>query len=295
MAGSVVNLFVIGASKCGTTYLHGLLDRHPDIQMCPTKEPRFFQDADCMAHLNDYEALFSSLAPAQYYGESSPSYSETTFYPTVVENLHRYNPDARLVYLVREPLSRLGSVWVQAQSTGHWSNADDYGRKMPLDYFRAISEYPPFLEATRYWTHLSNYLSRFGDGQVHVIFFEDLVADPAGVLDSLFRFLGLEPADVLSGSAPQQNEGAGKTMYSPVRSRLASVVPRSVHNLVPGVVRRAVGTTIARVFDQPLVQGELTQEQALWVRRELAAEVGRLYEHLGVTHDPWGFAPLLDR
>ncbi|MGM0442275.1 MAG: sulfotransferase [Elusimicrobiota bacterium] len=36
------NLFIVGAPKCGTTFLHTYLDKHPSIYMSTPKEPRFF-------------------------------------------------------------------------------------------------------------------------------------------------------------------------------------------------------------------------------------------------------------
>jgi len=36
------NLFIVGHPKSGTTALYNFLKQHPDIFMCPVKEPAFF-------------------------------------------------------------------------------------------------------------------------------------------------------------------------------------------------------------------------------------------------------------
>jgi hypothetical protein len=43
------NLLVIGAQKCGTTWLYERLRRHPDIFLSKTKELSFFGKQDAMS------------------------------------------------------------------------------------------------------------------------------------------------------------------------------------------------------------------------------------------------------
>ena len=52
---------MIGGQRCGTTYLHTMLDAHPDITMArPARpEPKVFLDAE----KDDYEALFALARP----------------------------------------------------------------------------------------------------------------------------------------------------------------------------------------------------------------------------------------
>lgn len=284
-----VNLFVIGASKCGTTYLYGLLQQHPDIQMCPEKEPRFFQAEDCLANLPRYQALYASLGGARYYGEASPNYSETTYFTSVARNIHSYNPDARIVYLVRDPLARLASVWAQAQSTGHWAKSGAYGAAMPLDYERAITEYPPFLEATRYWTHLSNYLALFPKEQVHVLMFEDLIADTPLAMGKLFRFLGLPEVGSLDPQGVEKNARNAKVMYSPWAGRMGKLVPRSLLRLAPEPARRWSGRMLANLLEKPLLPPVLDEGAQARIKAELADEVLSLYHYLGEQGDPWSY------
>ncbi len=42
----IPNFFVIGAARSGTTSLHYYLAQHPQIYMCPLKEPSFFAFED---------------------------------------------------------------------------------------------------------------------------------------------------------------------------------------------------------------------------------------------------------
>ena len=74
------NLFVIGAAKCGATYLHDVLSQHGEIFMSGIKEPRYFTRDDHRELRAWHEELFSENPDKAVIGESSPSYSETTYF-----------------------------------------------------------------------------------------------------------------------------------------------------------------------------------------------------------------------
>ena len=65
------NFFIVGAAKAGTTSLHRYLERHPQVYMCPMREPHFFSrvgDRNGRQHFVDvisdeasYLALFGAF------------------------------------------------------------------------------------------------------------------------------------------------------------------------------------------------------------------------------------------
>jgi hypothetical protein len=101
------NLIVIGAARCGTTSLHRYLNLHPEIEMSPSKEPQFFNDWNWDRGLGWYEDQFP--ASAKVVGESSPTYTVYPAHPNVPERMASVVPDAKLIYLVRDPIERLVS------------------------------------------------------------------------------------------------------------------------------------------------------------------------------------------
>ena len=185
------NIFLIGAPKCGTTFLHDLLKQHKEICMCHIKEPLFFNDDAYFEKMEWYQSLFRHCKNERYIGESSPVYSLTTYFPDIPNRIYKFNPDSKIIYLIREPFSRLKSVYKQTMSTGHWEHTKLFDKKMPINFQDAIFEYPSYIEATRYWTNLNNYRKYFPDSSIKVVFFEDLVANPVIVIESIFQFLQL--------------------------------------------------------------------------------------------------------
>jgi len=193
-----VNLFIIGASKCGTTSLWSMLNNHTDVYMSQPKEPFFFSFSDYNSKYEDYYKFFERVENEKYMGEATPIYSETTLIPDLPNRLHKYNPDAKIIYLVRNPLDRLKSVWRQLLYRGHdrkkaYENYCDIDVPMMPDSFnKAIYEYPNFIEATKYWTHLKNYLKFFPKENLGVFFFEDLKDNPKSFFKDVCDFLEID-------------------------------------------------------------------------------------------------------
>jgi len=109
--GNLPNLIIIGAMKCATTSLHYYLNLHPQISMSEEKELDFF------IHKNNwhkgiewYKTNFTGNASV--YGESSPNYTKYPFFNGVPERMHAVVPDAKLIYVVRDPIERIISHYI---------------------------------------------------------------------------------------------------------------------------------------------------------------------------------------
>src|SRR5689334_1125972 len=108
------NLIIIGAPKAATTSLHGYLKQHPEVGMSAAKELSYFWRDDWRERQAWYEAQFDFEDPrVRVRGESTPFYAAYPFRKHVPERMHELVPDAKLVYVVRDPIDRLVSHWVQ--------------------------------------------------------------------------------------------------------------------------------------------------------------------------------------
>lgn len=288
------NLFVIGASKCGTTFVHDLLAQHPDIFMSRIKEPSFFNRPDQQEHLAEYLSLFSEGAGHLLRGESSPVYCETLAFPSIPEDIHRFSPDAKIIYLVREPFSRFKSVWVQTLSTGHWAEKKFFPMKMPRSYREAVFTYPTFLDTCRYWTNLNNYRAHFSDRNIKVILFEQMVTDIEGTLRDVFAFLDVDPDAGINPDAAKQNSGAEKRIYQPWGKRFGHLVPDPVKGLLPQGLRLRLRATVNRLPAPKFDHTDLSAGDVAEIRRQLAPEVRALYGYMGIKDDPWHFLGMGD-
>jgi hypothetical protein len=184
MSAAHPNLFVVGAMKAGTTALHGYLDQHPDIYMCDPKEPGFFaRDDRTDAAREAYLALFAGGAGARYRGESSTQYTKAPAIAGVPDRLARFAPEARILYMVREPAARIVSQYL--------FNIRIHGERRPL--CEAVREDPRYRQIGDFAGQIRPYLDRFGTDRVRILSAERLGADRQAVMDEVFGWLGLAP------------------------------------------------------------------------------------------------------
>src|SRR5262245_43407547 len=174
------NLFVIGAMKCGTSSLHEYLSAHPQIVMSTVKEPGFFVDdpasqcAEIRDHavsgtpsLDRYLALFPGREEKTYAGESSTYYTKWPHTRGVAQRLWEFNADARLIYIVRDPVERAISHYRFNCQMGWEAGGPDELRRNPR-----------YWDVGNYAMQLRQYLAHFPKNQIHVLALEDLTAQP---------------------------------------------------------------------------------------------------------------------
>jgi len=105
------NFIIIGAQKCGTTSLHHYLDQHDEIVMSKVKELNFFnEELNWSKGLKWYEAHFQGEGKMR--GEASPHYTNYPMSPGVAKRMKEIVPDAKIIYLVRDPVERLISAYL---------------------------------------------------------------------------------------------------------------------------------------------------------------------------------------
>jgi len=106
-----VDFMMIGAQKSGTTSLAAQLAAHPQICFCREKEPAYFhQVADWRAELDHYHALYDPR-PGQLLGEASTHYTFFPQYRDTAARLYEYNPALKLIYIMRQPVDRIVSLY----------------------------------------------------------------------------------------------------------------------------------------------------------------------------------------
>lgn len=254
------NLFVIGAPKCGTTTLHAYLGRHSAISMSEPKEPEVFA-----SEVADPSARYSGmLAPgAAVRGESSTVYSQSPRWPGVPERIARHCPDARFLYLVRDPIERAESHYQQHVAHGketrpaHEALAD---RRDPDSLFVCPS---------RYATQLRRYLDNFERDRVLVLDSARLAGQPEVLLGEVFDFLGLDREPIGPALRLNTREAvAGSVSWVPdgLPARLARVsAPAPLRRIGRRLLTRKVEPV---VFDEGLRRElrSILEPEVSWLR-----------------------------
>ena len=177
------NLIIIGAAKCGTTSLHNYLNLHPQISMSQDKEPEFFiEEKNWSKGLDWYKSIFPSNA--KIIGESSTSYSKYPVFKGIAERMHSIIPHAKLIYVVRDPIERIVSHYLERVCRG-WESRD-------LDEILIELEENPYVDYSKYYMQIEQYLKHYSRSSILMIDFDELKLNRKETLKKIFQFLGVD-------------------------------------------------------------------------------------------------------
>ena len=210
----------IGAQKSGTTTLNAYLRSHPGIMLARHEKHFFDNEAQAWpeASYNDYhrDFFFDSHADHQHLirGEITPIY---LYWEPSLKRIHAYNPEIRLIVLLRNPIARAYSHWAMVSQRGEevlcFSDAiraeDERLASAPNRQHRVYS----YMTRGLYHQQLQRMLRLFPANQIYIARAEQLFDDPNTILTDIHRFLGVAP------QPPQNHEHQRIGTYSSSLSR----------------------------------------------------------------------------
>jgi hypothetical protein len=273
------NFFVIGASKAGTSSLCELLGNHPDVFFSTPKEPYFFTQAETLGLTESwYTSLFARATDHPAIGEGSTDYAVTGLHPGIERRIAAFAPGARIIYIVRHPLERMESQWIQLRSTG----------AAPSDFPTAVREIPEMIEGNLYWKNVSAYRAVFPDERILLLFFEDFRADAAAVLARCFTFLGLDPDVPLDAPERPRNSRRFKREDRRLLSALRRLpgFPALRDALFPHSWRPALKRWVTVPVEQ---RPRWDAASFRWAADRVAADSRQLLRHYGKPEAFWSF------
>lgn len=201
------NFVVIGAPKSGTTSLFFYLKQHPDVYLPVRKELHYFSYSELAKQIQgpgDRETLSSLCADQNAYlshyanvkrekavGEISPSY---LYFSHTAEHIKDDLGPVKIITLLRNPLEKAFSQYSHLMRDG----------REDLSFFDALmqekeratagwSDFWRYAESSLYTKKLKHYLSVFGDDNVKIFLFDNLVANPAAFMREVYSFLEIDP------------------------------------------------------------------------------------------------------
>lgn len=248
---------VIGAMKAGTSSLHAYLSEHPQVMAWPRKEIHYF-DREYGRGSYWYRRNFptrravaerrASLGRSVAVGETTPCY---LFHPAVAARVHRLLPEARLIVLLRDPVTRAFSHYRQLVRRGleslsfaaaldaedeRLAGAEQALASGPIGHDEAHVHYS-YRARGRYLEQLQRYFELVPAERILVLKSEEMFRDPQATLDQAFAFLGLDPWRLVDASVRNQGpEDAGpipceamlRAYFEPHNRRLCEFLGRDM-------------------------------------------------------------------
>jgi hypothetical protein len=296
------NFLVIGAAKAGTTSLHHYLRQHPEIFMCPKKDTFFFdfdgRDPDfagpgdndwyrgqAVVHLEEYQILFADAGERKAVGEACAGY---LYDPEAPARIHRYVPDAKLIAVLRDPIERAYSSFLQQVRDGYETETD-FAAALALEEKRIREHWRPiwhYRERGFYYRQLKRFLRYFERSRIRVYLYEDLQESPVAMLGNIFEFLEVD-ADFEPDTSVRHNRAGiprSRRLHELVMkpNALKMVVKPLLPPRVRGLLKAAV-TDTAVSLRRPPVPPEVRERLV----QEYRPDVLELQEFLGRDLSHW--------
>ncbi|MDJ0840549.1 MAG: sulfotransferase [Acidobacteriota bacterium] len=274
------NFFVVGAPKCGTSSLYAYLGQHPDFFVAARKEPHFFSQPAVaesyypqqrIDNLQDYLALYRNWGNETWAGDFSPSY---LYYGRAAHKVFAFRPDARILMILRNPVTRAVSHYLMDRRMGLQSKplADILAR--PEDYPAFYREY---VEVGRYARQVETWRNLFGD-RARVMLYEDLKRDTTAFVGQVLKFLDMDPH-------PIDTETAHGAYRMPRSHRVERFRQSRLWRRVKGMVPDGLKDRIKPMLDDHSKPDFSTEEAALW--RIFCEDTDRLADLLNMDLSHW--------
>ncbi|GGA80129.1 deacetylase sulfotransferase [Neiella marina] len=191
-----VSFVVAGAQKSGTTALDQYLRRHQGLAMPDKKEVHFFDNSRLFANgepnYRKYHAFYPSNCAGRLMGDVTPAYM---YLPDCMPRIHRYNPDIKVIAVLRNPIERAYS---------HWNMERHRGREK-LPFVQAMAEEAERIQLSRGSSRKYSYVDRgfysqqieriwqlFPKQQTLFLRHDELLTDPTTTVNQIYRFLAIE-------------------------------------------------------------------------------------------------------
>lgn len=191
-----VDFIICGTQKGGTTALDEYLRGHPDICMANIKEVHYFNRERHFSTTPDYSEYHSYFSPRKHHklmGEATPLY---LYWQKAPKRIFEYNPQIKLIVLLRNPIKRAYSHWNMERSRNRESFSfwdairDEKARcQEALPFQHRIYSY---VDRGFYSEQLRRLWACFPREQALVIKSEDLKTQPGEILDRICDFLRIE-------------------------------------------------------------------------------------------------------
>lgn len=192
-------LIVGGTTKAATTSLFTYLADHPAICAATYKETRFFLSTAYplpskyrySGDAEEYHLLFPNADKKQLRVESTPDY---LYCDKARERIAASLPNAKLVFSLREPISRLISWYRFAKQIGKLPETLSFDGYVDLLFASTGHEeqYLQTLQQGCYTIYLEPYFNQFGRERIHILFYEELAAHPSSVMRDISDFAGID-------------------------------------------------------------------------------------------------------
>lgn len=283
-----VDFFLIGAGKCGSTWLAQCLDEHPEIAIAEGKEPEFFVDQisafdedrnpHFMRNWNFYNRVFRHATPQQLRGDCSINLMHNV--ETAPALISRYYPNARLLVILRNPVDRTYSHYWHERLT-------ERRKGVPSSFEDALAN-KDLIFRSSYFEQLNSWLQYFDLSDIHVTLDLDMKNNVGMAISSIFRFLEVDEDFMPISSTQRVNDAVTCSRALTKLHRIVRNVRRGPLAPLPQMIDTlGVSQFVWKLGTRPNRYPPMNVDTRKRLRDMLRSDIERLEDLIGRDLSEW--------
>lgn len=189
----MIDLFIAGAQKAGTTSLKNYLSEHPEVSGQITTEFELFSISDTFS----FEDMSKKYFPDYKKGKVViAKYAHLYKNEEYVKRLYNHNSNCKIVFIVREPVKRLLSAYSMGVRDG-WI---DFEINDVLEAWRSVNKdkkqemiYNVLISLGFYDSAVEKFLKFFPLSNIKIIGFNELKNNSGKICKHIFEWIEVDP------------------------------------------------------------------------------------------------------
>jgi len=186
-----IDFMCVGVQKAGTSTLHDILQQHPDINLPNYKETHFFSDTNkYKTGIEKYFSYYFKDSNASFWGEIDPEYS---YFKNCAKRIFETFGKIKIIFILRNPVDRAYSHYLMTKSRcleNFDFNTALIEEDKRLQTHNDNSHYS-YIARGKYSEQIERFEHYFGEENIKVILFEDLIKETENTVDKIITFLNI--------------------------------------------------------------------------------------------------------
>jgi hypothetical protein len=265
--GKPIDFICVGTQKAGTTTLHDVLKKHPNIYLPERKEAHFFDMDERFDKGLDWwmGTFFQGDKTNKKTGVFTPEYLYLQNVPERIKNT--LGDGLKVIVILRQPTKRAYSHYLMSKRRGF--ETEDFKYALQKESYRLKentyfnSNHFSYLDRGLYYNQLKRYIDTFGKENVKVFIFEnDIIKNIESTLKTIQEFIHV-PYEVLETAikSNQASEPKLKWLRSIIFNKNNPVKKLFSHLLLKEDFKFKVASKINAINQKPTKSDKLTSQE----------------------------------